>query len=349
VSSEASSSGVVSMSGIVGVLANPASGKDVRRLVAYASPTSDAAKIGIVRRAILGAIGGGAKQVLVAPDSHQIAQRAMADLELNTSVGPLAAVELLDEAVFGTRDDTKAMARRFASEDVSALIVLGGDGTIRDVAMGWEAAPLVALSTGTNNVFPRFVDATVAGMAAGLFAIGVDRSGYQAKVIRVSFSDGRADTLALVDLALTDSPFVGSRAVWEVSSLRGVIACIAEPECIGLSAIAAMLHPCQRRAPGGVVVDLGLGGEMVTAIVAPGIVAVVPFRSVRHVKFDEPILISGPMVLAFDGERDCDLPDGTTATVSIVPDGPFVIDPELVVRNAVAAGWFIRKRDTRGN
>jgi hypothetical protein len=110
-----------------------------------------------------------------------------------------------------------------------------------------------------------------------------------------------------------------------------------------------MLHPCQRREPGGVVVDLGLGGEMVTAIVAPGIVAVVPFRSVRRVNFYEPIVISGPMVLAFDGERDCDLPDGTTATVSIVPDGPFVIDPELVVRNAVAAGWFIRKRDTRGN
>jgi predicted polyphosphate/ATP-dependent NAD kinase len=333
--------GVGSMSGIVGVLANPASGKDVRRLVAHASPTSDAAKIGVVRRAILGAIGGGAKRVLVAPDSHHIAQRAMADLS--------DSADLLDEAVFGTRDDTVAMARRFAAEDVSALIVLGGDGTMRDVAMGWKDAPMIALSTGTNNVFPRCVDASVAGMAAALFANGVDRSGYQAKVIRVTFTDGRPDTIALVDVALTDSAFVGSRAVWDVSSLRSVIACIAEPDSIGLSAIAAMLLPCDRHASGGVVVDLGTGGNVVTAIVAPGMVTEVPFTSVRRLEFDEPISISGPMVLAFDGERDSELLPGVSATLRVCADGPFVIDTELVMRNAVIAGWFSRReRDADG-
>ena len=48
-----------------------------------------------------------------------------------------------------------------------ALVVLGGDGTQRAVAKAWRDAPLVPLSTGTNNVFPLHVEATAAGLAAG--------------------------------------------------------------------------------------------------------------------------------------------------------------------------------------
>ena len=50
------------------------------------------------------------------------------------------------------------------------IIVLGGDGTHRLVAHACEEIPLVCISTGTNNVFPRFLESTVAGMAAGALA-----------------------------------------------------------------------------------------------------------------------------------------------------------------------------------
>ncbi len=339
---------VVEPSGIVGVLANPASGKDVRRLVAHASPTSDAAKIGVVRRAVLGALAGGARRVLVAPDSHFISQRAVAELAGDV------AVEVLDEPTYGSRADTVAMSQRFAKEDVGALIALGGDGTMRDVAMGWPQVPLVALSTGTNNVYPRTIDATVAGVAAGLVASGeieADASGYRSKAIKVRFSDGRPDAIALVDVAVTDSLFVGSRAVWDIESLRQLIVCIAEPQSIGLSSIAAMLSPCDRRCPGGVVVDILPRGvqdpnRVVRAIIAPGVVVDVSYRSAHTLAFDEAVSIFGPATLAFDGERDCELSDGDQATVHISENGPFAIDAERVMAHAVESGWFTKVRGT---
>jgi predicted polyphosphate/ATP-dependent NAD kinase len=44
----------------VGIIANPASGKDIRRLVAHASVFDNQEKRNIVRRAIMGAVASGA-------------------------------------------------------------------------------------------------------------------------------------------------------------------------------------------------------------------------------------------------------------------------------------------------
>ena len=42
------------------------------------------------------------------------------------------------------------------------------DGTNRAAVKGWRDAPLLTISTGTNNVFPMMVEGTTAGMAAAL-------------------------------------------------------------------------------------------------------------------------------------------------------------------------------------
>ena len=49
-----------------------------------------------------------------------------------------------------------------------------------------------------------------------------------------------------LDVALVDGSFIGSRAVWEPSRLRELVACIAEPASVGLSAIAGLVHPLHR-------------------------------------------------------------------------------------------------------
>ena len=82
--------------GTVGVIANPAAGKDIRRLVAHASPTSDAAKMGVVRRAVLGAIDAGATRILVAPDRHNLSTRAVEGLDLPVTAAGVT-IEVLDE------------------------------------------------------------------------------------------------------------------------------------------------------------------------------------------------------------------------------------------------------------
>ena len=326
-----------SVTGTVGVIANPAAGKDIRRLIAHASPTSDAAKMGAVRRAIAGAIDAGASRILVAPDRHNLSTRAVADLDDSS-----AHIEIIDEPTIGHPSDTISMATHMRHANVDALIVLGGDGTHRDVAKGWLDAPLVGISTGTNNVFPRQIDATLAGVAAGLIASGVvalaDVS-HQAKVAHLEFDDGTPDDLALVDLVLMHGNFTGSRAVWDPAQLRAVIACIAEPASVGLSAIAGLLVPVDRRSPRGVYVLLG-GPHTVRVPIAPGSFADVPYWSADEVELGQSVTMRGPGLLSFDGERDRVLGLHATATVRILADGPRVIDVEATLAAAVAAKHF---------
>jgi predicted polyphosphate/ATP-dependent NAD kinase len=318
------------MGGSVGLVANPHAGKDVRRLVTHASPTSDAAKIGIVRRAGIGAIEGGATRLVMAPDVKHLTRRALDGL------GTRAEVVELDMWVEGRPTDTVRAAALLRDHDVDVVLALGGDGTSRDIAKGWLDAPLIAISTGTNNVFPRQIEATVAGMAAGAVASGrvpmADVSSVS-DVIHVTLADGRTD-LALVDVALLAERFVGSRAVWDPASLREMVACIAEPASVGLSAVAAAILPLPRRCEGGVAVGFGTG-RVVRAPIAPGTFADLAVRSARWIGPGETVSWTGPGVLAFDGERDLVLTETMRAELVVRRDGPRVIDIDRAMQLAL--------------
>lgn len=324
------------MTSAVGVIVNPLAGKDIRRLVASASHTSDASKIGTVRRAVIAAVESGAERVLLAADPRRLAERAVDGLRL--------PVEMLDEPVTGSRIDTTAAAVRMWKEHVGALIVLGGDGTCRDVALGWPDAPLIAISTGTNNVFPSAIDGTSAGSAAGFVASGaidVARVARRSKRISVHVAgDARPDDLALVDLAHVATTFVGSRAVWEPSTVRLVVAAFATPASTGLSSVAGRVSPVDRWTGGGVVVRLGEGGRRVRVPLGPGTFTTVEVSEVRCVAIGEPVSIAGGGVLAFDGERDRRLSDGTDVTATVEMAGPYVIDVERTLLAAAAEGLF---------
>lgn len=364
----------MSVDGIaVGIIVNPAAGKDIRRLVSAASPVSDMAKIGIVRRAAIGAIEGGATRLVLADDRHALARRALHGIDRSSGptggggrmggpsgdedgarvvVGNLAAVdiEVLDLPLLSSGRDSQRAAARMAEIGVAVVIVLGGDGTHRDVVKGWRRAPMVAISTGTNNVFPRAIEATVAGHAAGLVAggaVAIDDVADVAAVIDVDIlsGDGHARTeLGLVDVALTTGAFIGSRAVWEVDTLRELVTAMAEPDAVGLSAIAAAVAPIDRRertgvhvrfaGPGAPEADaVGTTGLHLRCAIAPGRYADVTVAQHRRLGPDDEVIMAGPGVLSFDGERDVVLGSDDTARVRIAGDGPLVID----VARAMAA------------
>ncbi len=324
----------MSRSGTVGIIANPAAGKDIRRLVSAASPTSDMAKIGVVRRALIGAVEGGAERVLLADDLKSLGRQAVDGLEQNID----AHVEIVAGDVVPASVHTRRMATQFREMGVDALVVLGGDGTHRDVVKGWRDAPLVPVSTGTNNVFPRMTEATVAGHAAGVVAAGrvelVDVA-YRAQVLDVR-GDEIDDDLALVDLALINGMFTASRAVWDLSAVRELIVTCAEPASIGLSSVVAQVHPVMRHEPGGVHVKLG-PGRSVRAPIAPGLYADVEIGSVRLLTTSSEVLLSGPGVLGFDGERDVVLNEAQQVHVTLASDGPWVIDPPAAMQAAARA------------
>jgi predicted polyphosphate/ATP-dependent NAD kinase len=325
----------------IGVIANPMAGKDIRRLVAHASPTSDGAKIGIVRRMVVGAIEGGVTRILLAPDTHRLCERAVDGLDLGSVL-----VEVLDFAYEGSRLDTIKAAQRMRAEDVGVVVVLGGDGTHRDVAKGWLDAPMVTISTGTNNVFPRNVDATVAGLAAGLVAsksVSMDDSSDQANVIHAELPDSEHD-LALVDIGVVAGSFAGSRAVWDASELLGVLSCIAEPDTVGLASIGARLFPSHRRANGGVYVltTKSNAAQIVRAPIAPGAFSDIKVAEARRVAEGETVQVKGPCVLSFDGERDVVLRSNDRASLCIRRNGPRVIDPTRTLNLAAQQHLFSR-------
>lgn len=309
----------------VGIIVNPHAGKDIRRLTSAAGHTSDAAKVGILRRVAAGAIEQGAELLLISADTHHLGERAVEGLG--------GSVEFVDRPLTGSRLDTVGCAAAMWKRGAEAVVVLGGDGTCRDVAAGWPEVPLIAISTGTNNVFPSNIDGTSAGVAAALVATGVvsiAEVGEPTKRIELTIDEpsGTAIThdIALVEAALIDTTFVGARAVSDPASIRWVVACIAEPASTGLASIAGRVHPVSRHHPGGVLIHLGSGDRRVRVPLAPGTFATLDVQSVEPLHLSQPVQLPGGGVLAFDGERTTPSPAGSTVTVSIGTSGPRLID-----------------------
>ena len=335
----------------VGVIINPHAGKDIRRLVSAAGQTSDAVKIGIVRRCVIGALEQGAQRILLSSDTHQLAERAVEGID-----GPIESVE---SPLTGSHLDTIAAARSMWKEQAGVVIALGGDGTCRDVATGWPDAPLIALSTGTNNVFPSALDGTTAGVAAALVATGsVDIAdvSHRAKRVALRIDDPRRDTahheIALVEAALIDTTFVGARAVNDPHTIRWVVAAIAEPASTGVASIAGRVHPVDRREPGGVLIRLGAGGRQVRVPLSPGSFATVDVESVTPLAAGEPVDLPGGGVLAFDGERTTPVSPDSTITVSIETSGPRVVHVDSTLVAAARSQLFdvsSRRKDVHGD
>jgi predicted polyphosphate/ATP-dependent NAD kinase len=334
--------------GTVGIVVNPVAGKDIRRLVSGAGHTSDTTKMGIVRRVVAGAAESGASRIMLADDPHRLARRAVDRLELPDGV----EIDLLSDHVSGSRRDTIGAVEQFRDRGVGVVVALGGDGTCRDVATGWADAPLIAISTGTNNVYPSSIDGTSAGVAAGLVASGsvpVERVAQPTKriVVQVTHADGTTfGDVALVDVALVDATFVGARAVRDPRSVLAILAAIGRPASTGLSSVAGRLHPIDRFTRGGVLVRTTRdGGEAVRSVrvpLSPGLFDDLHVCEVRPLDDDESVELRGPGVLAFDGERDLPLADGDLVTARVERTGPLLIDVDATTTLAAHARAFDR-------
>jgi predicted polyphosphate/ATP-dependent NAD kinase len=332
----------------IGLIANPASGKDIRRLVAHASVFDNGEKRNILRRVILGAVAAGASEFLFMPDAQGLAERA-AD-------GLAAPACLIPAAVPGAASalDSIHAAAWMREAGCAVIVTLGGDGTNRAVALGWRDAPLIPISTGTNNVFPAMLEGTVAGAAAGLIASGavaLDHVAPQAKRIHVAI-DGEADDLALIDAVLLDGAFTGARALWEPERLRLAVLTRAEPAAVGVAAIGGLLDPVAAPEDHGLRVEFGRGGVVLRAPVAPGLYRCVEVARATRLALGEAITIAGPGMLALDGERERTLRRGRTATLRVLRDGPRVVDVRATLAVAARRGIFLahhaeERRDPR--
>ena len=318
---------------LVGIIANPASGKDIRRLVAFGSVFDNQEKVRIVRRVLLGLAAMEVDQVCFMPDYFGIVERAIARIDIAAKVAPLQF------RIRNTQEDSTRAAEIMAQMGAACIVTLGGDGTNRAVVKGTASVPILPISTGTNNVFPAMVEGTIAGLAAGLVARGLvplSESTLAHTCLEVVV-DGQPPDLALVDVVVYDDVFIGSRAVWDMGKVHTVFLNRAEPDSIGLSSLGGLLHPVGPEEPAGLCLELGESGRPVTAPVAPGMIQKVHIRSQRVIRFDEEVPIRlAPSVLALDGEREVEIRKGQAAAVRLSRSGPRVVDVTRTMTAAMA-------------
>jgi predicted polyphosphate/ATP-dependent NAD kinase len=261
----------------VGIIANPRAGKDIRRLVAHGSILDTQEKVYIVRRALLGLEGAGVKEVIFMPDPSGIGIKALSGINGQLKL----QTRSLEMFIRDDASDTTRAGKLMHKQGVCCLIVIGGDGTNRAVAKDCGPLPLVSISTGTNNAFPRFLESTLAGFAAGLYAtrgLSWETFTFPSKRLNL-YRNGTLEDIALVDVAVCDYQFVGARALWEVPRLKEVFLTQGTPMNMGLASIGGMVHPISPRQAGGLHLTLGEDGTLVTAAIAPGLISPVGIRS----------------------------------------------------------------------
>ena len=322
--------------GKIGIIANPASGKDVRRLVARASVFDNQEKLAIVRRAMVGMAQSGNHQVAFLDDGHGIVRGALEEAGQSLHGEAVAATEM------GNALDTISAARALKAADCDVVVTLGGDGTNRAVAIGWRDVPVIPISTGTNNVFPVLAEATVAGAAAGIIAAGLvslEEVSAQHKVVDVTIEDERED-IALIDAVLSAERFVGARALLEPEQLRLALLTRADPAAVGMTSIGGLLSPLSDQEDFGLLLELGGSDMSINAPIAPGYYRKVGVSLHRLVNFAEEVSIHGPGILAFDGERERVLKPEQGATLSLSRSGPRVVDVEKTLHLAAEKGCF---------
>jgi predicted polyphosphate/ATP-dependent NAD kinase len=314
----------------IGVIANPVSARDIRRVVANAGNLQITDRVNIVLRLLQAARAAGVARALLMPDRGGI--RALLERHLKRGDATLPRIDWLDMAPTSTVEDTFAATRLLQRAGVAAIVVLGGDGTHRAVVRELHAAgsmlPIAGLSTGTNNAFPEMREPTITGLATGLYAAGriaPDEALLANKLLEVRIEgDGHAtrQDVAIVDAVITHDRSVGARALWKTGSLAAAYLAFCEPEAIGLSSIGALLQPVGRRERGGLAVQIAAHATdaltLLHAPIAPGLVLPVPIAGWQRMAPGEPLPVQQAAgTVALDGERELAFETGQRVAVTL--------------------------------
>jgi hypothetical protein len=329
------------------------SGRDVRRLAAHASNMTHEAKRDIVARVAAGADAMGAATLHVTREPFRISAAAVENMPLR------ARVNVIDNPVRNTATDTERTVADFLAAGCRVIVSLGGDGTNRAIVRALERAGtvgtdvrLVPLSTGTNNVFPIMAEPTIAGMVAALAARNALEGSdvhRRAKVLHVTGRRANDKAHELPDVGLIDAvvlrrDHVGNLLPFDPERIDRLLLTRAEPAAVGMSPIGGLVEPVGADEDAGLLVELASVGEaregdrVFHAPLSPGLFRKVAVRSVTRIPFGVTVPMSGPGVLALDGDRDHKLLEGHALNVQIQRDGPWLIDLEGAMRWAVAHG-----------
>lgn len=323
----------------IGIIANPFSARDIRRVVADASGMQLAERANIILRVLAGLFVRGVGQAVMMPDKAGLFQYVLRGIARSQNQGSARYPELipLDMCVRGTAEDSQSAAALLRDQGAAAIVVLGGDGTHRAVVSSCGSIPIAAISTGTNNAFAEIHEPTLTGIAVGLAATGCipQQHAYRAhKRLDLSI-DGKKPAIALVDIAFVTDFHVGARALWRTETFRELFVTFADPGVIGMSAIAGLLEPVARSDPFGLQLNLvpleeaasGNARVILDAPIAPGLIAPIGIKDWARLQPGQafsPRLKSGS--IAFDGEREISFREDQHVSITLQTNAFFSIN-----------------------
>lgn len=333
----------------LGVIANPASGKDIRRLVSYATIIDNQEKVNIIKRLVLAAQSLGVDTVLFMPDSYHFGEVVIDDLTADRRL--TASCEVMDLPIYASQEDSVRAAAEMERRGVGCIVVLGGDGTSRAVAKSVRDTPILPLSTGTNNAYQEMIEGTVAGMAAGIVAGMEDPSPCCMRDKRIEVGiNGEFCDIALVDAVISDDLWVGARAIWDADDIETVIVTRCSPASIGFSAAAgchAVILPTQDRGlalelAGGGHANRRGGGRRLMAPIAAGVLNEIEILASRELALHEPYHVRAERdgMLAVDGEREIRVSKGDAVDFSVTRRGPLRVLVHETLDKAVGNNRF---------
>lgn len=339
----------------IGIIANPVSARDIRRIVAYAGNLQIADRVNIVLGVLTVAGAMGVRRVLMMPDNGGIRAMLMRSLEREDNLHHVfPEVGFLDMEPTSTVEDTFLAARMMHAAGVKAIIVLGGDGTHRAAVRECAGTPIAGLSTGTNNAFPEMRASTVTAMAVGLYATGrlsAEQALAPNKLLEVSINEGQRQDIALVDAVISTDRYVGARALWKTESLAAIYLAFAEPQAIGLSSIGGLLHPLGRREAGGLAVQLSddpaTSRLVLRAPIAPGMLREVGIAHWEAMPADRPFRVALEAgVVALDGEREMAFSAGDRVRITLRENAFPTVDVARCLQTAAREGLFRHSSST---
>lgn len=325
----------------VGIIANPNSGKDIRRIFSYALTIGNNEKANMVERMILGAQDLGVEKFLIMPDPYNMGSTILNTLKSNGDLK--SELVILDFPLKNNWEDTVRAAEEMEKRRADCIIVLGGDGTSRLLGKVRTSVPIIPVSTGTNNVYPEFLEGTIAGMAAAVVATFGEKKEFisRDKMMDIYLNGSLVD-VALVDAVVTSNFIVGSRALWDVEEIREIIVSRAHPATIGFSSIIGMQVLCRPEDDFGYRIKIGQGTKKTLVPFSPGKMTRITAEEPVRMELKETHVVKADYAgtIALDGERTVPFKSGDTLGFVLHRSGPTRVDVSKALEFAVNENFF---------
>lgn len=326
----------------VGIIANPSSGKDIRRLVSHATTVDNNEKVNIVERIVLAAQAFGVSNFFIMPDTYQIGYKVEDNLK---TLGELTSkISILDMRITGSMEDTVKAVEQMENEEIECLIILGGDGTSRAAAKVLKKTPIIALSTGTNNVYPEMIEGTTAGVAAAAVACkkyDINKICYRDKRIEI-FKNKSLIDIALIDAVISKNIVIGAKAIWKIEDIIKVIVSRAHPSTIGFSSIVGCKKIVNKEDDFGVCVDLTERKHKILAPIAAGTIKPIFMGNEEIIRLNEDFKFVAEEngTIALDGEREITFKAGEEFVFKITRNGPLRVNISNALELCQKEGLF---------